>query len=202
LRSATRSECSGARIIVTLLHEMERRGVGRGLATLCVSGGMGWRWPSNGYKGGYEGRGHSRRRHRPEVIAEAVTVLETVGGVELEQLPWGADHYLRTGVTVPPGGYDMLRTFDAVLVGALGDPRVPDKPGTPGHPSRHAVRAGSLRQLPPRAPARRSPVPAPRSHASRRGLRVMRENTEGLYVGIGGRFKADTDDEELRCRRR
>ena len=61
-----------------------------------------------------------------EVTPEAVRVLEALGGVELHHLPWSADHYLRTGQTVPPDGYDMLRTFDAVLVGALGDPRVPD----------------------------------------------------------------------------
>ena len=57
---------------------------------------------------------------------EAVRVLRALGGCELEALPWGADHYLRTGETIPPDGYDTLRSFDAILVGALGDPRVPD----------------------------------------------------------------------------
>ena len=61
-----------------------------------------------------------------EVVAEATRVLRHLGGVELEELPWGADYYLRTGTTVPPGGYDTLRSFDAIFVGALGDPRVPD----------------------------------------------------------------------------
>ena len=62
----------------------------------------------------------------PEVIAQAVKVLQALGGVELHDLPWGADHYLATGETVPAGGYDLLRSFDAILIGALGDPRVPD----------------------------------------------------------------------------
>src|SRR5689334_18412406 len=62
----------------------------------------------------------------PEVIAEATKVLHAVGGVSLETLPWSADHFLRTGVTIPAGGYDTLRQFDAILVGALGDPRVAD----------------------------------------------------------------------------
>ena len=44
----------------------------------------------------------------------------------LEMLPWGADHFLRTGVTLPADGYDQLRAFDAIFLGALGDPRVPD----------------------------------------------------------------------------
>ena len=61
-----------------------------------------------------------------EVIAEAVKMLEAIGGVDLHHLPWGADHYLATGETIPPDGYDTLRSFDAILVGALGDPRVPD----------------------------------------------------------------------------
>ena len=39
---------TGARIVVTLLHELERRGANRGLATLCVSGGMGMAWQSSG----------------------------------------------------------------------------------------------------------------------------------------------------------
>ena len=66
-----------------------------------------------------------------EVTAEAVKVIEAVGRkfgrtFELEQLPWSADHYLQTGVTIPPNGYDTLRGFDAIFIGALGDPRVPD----------------------------------------------------------------------------
>ena len=62
----------------------------------------------------------------PEVIAQAVKVIQALGGVELHELPWGADHYLATGQIVPPNGYDLLRSFDAILIGALGDPRVPD----------------------------------------------------------------------------
>ena len=66
-----------------------------------------------------------------DVTAEAVKVLTRVGeafgqAVHLEQLPWSADHYLKTGETLPANGYDLLRSFDAVFVGALGDPRVPD----------------------------------------------------------------------------
>ena len=66
-----------------------------------------------------------------DVTAEAVKVLTTVASVfgrqiTLEHLPWSADHYLKTGETLPPNGYDFLRSFDAVFVGALGDPRVTD----------------------------------------------------------------------------
>ena len=131
----------------------------------------------------------------PEVVAEAMRVLRAVGRFELEELPWGADHYLRTGVTVPPGGYDLLRSFDAVLVGALGDPRVPD--------NRHArdillgtrfeldlyVNYRPVRLLDDRLCPLKNRT---RDHVN---FVVFRENTEGLYVGAGGRVRADTDQE-------
>ena len=40
-----------------------------------------------------------------EVTAEAVKVLKAIGGVELHELPWSADHYLQTGETIPADGY-------------------------------------------------------------------------------------------------
>ena len=61
-----------------------------------------------------------------DVVAEVVPILTALGGLELEQLPWSADYYLQTGVTIPAGGYATLQSFDAIFVGALGDPRVPD----------------------------------------------------------------------------
>src|SRR5215212_6352631 len=66
-----------------------------------------------------------------EGTAEAGKVLQAVGArfgrrFDLETLPWSADYYLQSGVTMPPDGYDVLRQFDAIFVGALGDPRVPD----------------------------------------------------------------------------
>src|SRR5215469_204580 len=67
-----------------------------------------------------------------EVTAEAVKAVRRVGDVfgqafEIEQLPWGADYFLETGITLPANGYAMLRDdFDAIFIGALGDPRIPD----------------------------------------------------------------------------
>ena len=130
-----------------------------------------------------------------EVTAEAVRILNAVGGVDLEPLPWGADHFLATGETVPSGGYDTLRSFDAILVGALGDPRVPD--------NRHArdILLGTRFELdlyvnyrPVRLlDARLCPLKDRTPDAV--NFAVFRENTEGLYVGVGGRFKAGTDEE-------
>ncbi len=131
----------------------------------------------------------------PEVIAQATRVLSRLGGFELEPLPWSADHYLATGVTLPPDGYETLRSFDAILVGALGDPRVAD--------NRHArdILLGTRFELDLYVNYR--PVRllhdqlSPLKNRTRRDIDfvVFRENTEGIYVGIGGRFKAGTPDE-------
>ena len=130
-----------------------------------------------------------------EVIAEAVRVLTATGDVDLHELPWSADHYLQTGQTIPPDGYDVLRGFDAILVGALGDPRVPD--------NRHArdILLGTRFELdlfvnyrPVRLLDDRLCPLKGRTRADVDFV-VFRENTEGMYVGIGGRFKPGTDDE-------
>jgi 3-isopropylmalate dehydrogenase len=136
-----------------------------------------------------------------EVTAEAVKALGAVTDVTsraltIETLPWSADHYLKTGETIPPNGYAMLRDdFDAVLLGALGDPRVPD--------NRHArdILLGARFELdlyvnyrPVRLMDERL---CPLKGRGRKDVNfvVFRENTEGVYVGIGGRFKAGTEDE-------
>jgi len=62
-----------------------------------------------------------------EVIPQAVKVIAaTQAPVEFTYFDWGADRYLADGTTVPPDGFERLgRDFDAILVGAFGDPRVP-----------------------------------------------------------------------------
>ena len=130
-----------------------------------------------------------------EVIPQALDVLRAIGGCTLEELPWGADYYLKTGVTIPRGGYDTLRSFDAILIGALGDPRVPD--------NRHArdILLGTRFELDLYVNYR--PVRllddrlCPLKNRTRRDVDfvVFRENTEGLYVGAGGRMRPDTEDE-------
>jgi 3-isopropylmalate dehydrogenase len=136
-----------------------------------------------------------------EVTAEAVKVLDAVSQrsgrrLDLVPLPWSADHYLSTGETMPADGYRMLRDeFDAILVGALGDPRVAD--------NRHArdILLGTRFELDLYVNYR--PVRllddrlSPLRNRTRSDINfvVFRENTEGVYVSVGGRFKAGTDDE-------
>jgi 3-isopropylmalate dehydrogenase len=130
-----------------------------------------------------------------EVIAEALKVLRPLGGLDIEQLPWSADYYLETGVTIPQDGYDTLRSFDAILVGALGDPRVP------GNQHARDILLGTRFELDLYVNYR--PVRllddrlCPLKNRTRTDVNfvVFRENTEGVYVGIGGRFKAGTEDE-------
>jgi 3-isopropylmalate dehydrogenase len=135
-----------------------------------------------------------------EVTAEALKALRAAAEVfgrspEFEILPWGAEHFLQTGVTIPHDGYARLREHDAIFVGALGDPRVPD--------NRHArdILLGTRFELdlyvnhrPVRLIDERL-CPLKDRTRDEVDFVVFRENTEGLYVGIGGRFKAGTDDE-------
>ena len=136
-----------------------------------------------------------------DVTAEAVKVVRAVGETfshrfDLELLPYGADHYLKTGISLPPDGYAMLRDdFDAIFIGALGDPRIPDM--------RHArdILLGTRFELdlyvnyrPVRLLHERL-CPLKERGPSDVDFVVFRENTEGLYVNVGGRFKPGTDDE-------
>jgi len=136
-----------------------------------------------------------------DVTAEALKVVRRVGEVygrtfEIEELPWGADYFLETGITMPPNGYAMLRDdFDAIFIGALGDPRVAD--------NRHArdILLGTRFELDLYVNYR--PVklldarlcPLKNREPKDVDFAVFRENTEGLYVSVGGRFKAGTEDE-------
>ena len=136
-----------------------------------------------------------------EVTPEAVKVLRAVTSsarrqLEFVEFDWGADKYLREGVTLPDGAVEMLRNeFDAILFGALGDPRVPT--------NQHAadILLGLRFQLDLYVNAR--PVEllhdrlTPLRERTQGDIRliVFRENTEGLYVGVGGFFKKGTPDE-------
>jgi 3-isopropylmalate dehydrogenase len=136
-----------------------------------------------------------------EVVAEAVRALQAVvdtGGRRLRatEFPWGADHYLTTGETLPPGAVSLLQEgFDAILFGAMGDPRVPD--------NRHAadILLGlrvSLDLFVNYRPVRlfdEKLCPLKRARREDVDFVVFRENTEGLYVMMGGHFKKGTADE-------
>src|ERR1700730_9721178 len=136
-----------------------------------------------------------------EVTPEALKVLKAVAAatgrpIEFVEFDWSADKYLREGITLPDGAVEMLRDeFDAILFGALGDPRVPS--------NQHAavILLGLLFKLDLYVNAR--PVEllhqrlTPLHGRTAKDIRLMvfRENTEGLYVGVGGFFKKGTPEE-------
>jgi len=137
----------------------------------------------------------------PEVTAEAVKVLRAVAAasgrpLEFVEFDWGAERFLRDGTTLPAGAEEMFRReFNAILFGALGDPRVPS--------NKHAgdILLGLRSQLDLYVNAR--PVElldarlTPLRDRNERDIRfiVIRENTEGLYARVGGIFKKGTADE-------
>jgi tartrate dehydrogenase/decarboxylase/D-malate dehydrogenase len=63
----------------------------------------------------------------PEVVAEARKAVDALGiRVEWDELPWGTAHFHETGAMMPPDAIEVARGHDAVLLGAVGDPSVPD----------------------------------------------------------------------------
>jgi 3-isopropylmalate dehydrogenase len=136
-----------------------------------------------------------------EVTREAVKALGAVTSAAGKQLAltefdWGAERFLRDGTTLPEGAVDMLRRdFDAILFGAVGDPRVPS--------NKHAadILLGLRFQLDLYVNVRpcilldRRLTPLRDRTEADINFMVFRENTEGLYVNIGGQFKRGTPDE-------
>jgi 3-isopropylmalate dehydrogenase len=132
-----------------------------------------------------------------EVIPLAIEALLASGAhLEFTRFDWGADRYLIDGTTVPGDGFEMLaRDFDAIFVGALGDPRVPT--------NIHAkeILLGMRFQMDLYANVRpvklldASLCPLKNATPADVNFTVIRENTEGVYSGIGGNFKFGTADE-------
>ena len=125
----------------------------------------------------------------PEVVAEARKAVDALGlDVEWTELPWGSAYFRETGAMMPADALDVTRTFDAVLLGAVGDPSIPD----------HVTLWGLL--LPLRQgldlwanirPARLlEGVPSPLAGSPPVDMLFVRENTEGEYSGVGGRAHA------------
>ena len=136
----------------------------------------------------------------PEQTAEAVKVLRAVAeregfGVDITTLDWGGDRYLRTGEVLPADALDLLRGFDAILLGAIGHPQVP--PGILEQGILLRIRFG-LDQYINLRPVKLYPgVETPLKDKGPEDIDfvVVRENTEGLYAGAGGFLKKGTPDE-------
>jgi 3-isopropylmalate dehydrogenase len=132
-----------------------------------------------------------------EVIPQAVKLLEASGApLEFSYFDWGADRYLSDGTTVPPDGFLLLgRDFDAVLVGAFGDPRVPSNLHAKEILLGMRFKMDLYANLRPVRLLDSSLCPLKGTEPKDVDFVVIRENTEGLYVDSGGIFKQGTEDE-------
>jgi tartrate dehydrogenase/decarboxylase / D-malate dehydrogenase len=136
-----------------------------------------------------------------EVIPVGMRVLERAAGaqgafaLEWEEFPWGSDFYLRTGRMMPGEALSLLAEFDAIYLGAVGSPQVPDHVTLWGLllPIRQRFNqyvnirpikllAGVTSPLRDRGPAEIDMV-------------CVRENSEGEYSGVGGRVHVGFDHE-------
>ena len=136
----------------------------------------------------------------PEVVAEGLKVLEAAAGrfgfkYETTEYDFGGDRYLKTGETLPDSALDELKGFDAIFLGAIGHPDV-----QPGILERGILLKArfSLDQYINLRPVKLYPgveTPVKDKGPEDIDFVVVRENTEGLYVGAGGLLKPGTPDE-------
>jgi len=136
----------------------------------------------------------------PEVVREGLRVLEAVAKMEgftyrTQEYPWGAEHYLKTGVMMPENGLQELSQFDAILLGAIGDPRI--ETGLLERAIIAGVRFGLdlYINLRPVKLYHSDLSPLKNKGPEDIDMVFVRENTEDLYVGIHGFFKKNTPDE-------
>ncbi len=132
-----------------------------------------------------------------EVIPQALQVMQAAGtAVEFTEFDWGADRYLGDGTTVPPDGFAMLgRDFDAILVGAFGDPRVKTNIHAKEILLGMRFKMDLYANVRPVRLLDAALCPLKDVEPKDVDFVVVRENTEGLYTDAGGVFKQDTADE-------
>ena len=137
----------------------------------------------------------------PEVIDEAHRVIRRLGetdGVQFDivNYPFGAEHYLKTGELMPPSVIGEFKNMDAILLGAIGDPRV--ETGILERAIIGGMRWGELDLYINLRPIKLYAdylCPLKDKKPEHIDMLFVRENTEDLYIGIGGHFKKGTKDE-------
>lgn len=131
-----------------------------------------------------------------EVVPEAIKVLKAAGAnFDFEEFDVNADQYLRTGEPIPAKVWSELQRADAILFGAVGDPRVNETAYLAGVLLRLRFELDLYVNLRPARLYDDRLSPLRREDRRHIDLLIVRENTEGLYVGMGGRFKKGTEHE-------
>ncbi len=127
----------------------------------------------------------------PEVTAEARRCVDAAGekfgfSASWTEYPFGAEYYLKHNVTLPPSAFDDMAQHNAMLLGAIGDPRIP-----PGPLEQEIILALRFHydqyvNLRPAEAFPGIPLPVPLPAGETLDTVIVRENTEDLYMGIGG----------------
>lgn len=133
-----------------------------------------------------------------EVVPAAVQVLKAAAReftLSFEPFDWGCEYYLRTGRMMPPDGLDQLRPFDAILLGAIGHPTVPDHVSLRELLLRIRFEFDLYVNLRPVEILPGLECPLRWKKPEDVNMLFIRENSEGEYSGLGGRFHRGTPEE-------
>ncbi|MGI6336412.1 MAG: tartrate dehydrogenase [Eubacteriales bacterium] len=133
----------------------------------------------------------------PEVLSQGVKLLKAVPGLDAQftAYPWGCEYYLKTGEMMPENGMELLKASDAIFLGAVGAPGVPD------HVSLRdlllKIRRGFDQYINLRPVKLLRGAPCPLKNARREDIDMVfiRENSEGEYAGAGERLYPGTPRE-------
>lgn len=137
----------------------------------------------------------------PEVIAEGKKVLAGIAEldgtfeVEFTDFPWGCEYYLKTGEMMPADGLDILKEYDAIYLGAVGYPGVPDNVSLGDLLLK--IRRGFDEYINLRPVKLLDGAPCPLKDVRREDIDmiVVRENSEGEYANVGARLYPGTPQE-------
>src|SRR5215469_5889280 len=135
----------------------------------------------------------------PEVVAESRKLLDVISGNDpavefcFDQYPWGTDHYLAVGEMMPADGLAQLSSYDAILFGAVGSPRVPDHVTLRDLLFR--IRHGFDQYVNLRPVRLLDGIRSPLAAVSPADVDMLfvREGTEGEYAGVGDRIFRGTE---------
>jgi tartrate dehydrogenase/decarboxylase/D-malate dehydrogenase len=132
----------------------------------------------------------------PEVTAEARKVVDATGaGIEWTELPWGSAWWHQHGEMMPADGVELLREHDAILLGAVGDPSVPDPVSLWGYILRMRQELDLYANVRPARLLEGIPCPLAGRGPADVDILFVRENTEGEYAGAGGRVHPGLEHE-------
>lgn len=137
----------------------------------------------------------------PEVIAEGKKVLAGIAeldggfGVEFTDFPWGCEYYLKNGEMMPDDALATLKNFDAIYLGAVGYPGVPDNVSLGGLLLKIRRGFDEYINLRPVKLLKGAPCPLKDATESDIDMIVVRENSEGEYADVGARLYRGTPNE-------